>query len=71
MMPLSKDCSGWIAQAHGEWYVGRPVMVTRNDYATGVFNGDIGLTLPDPARPERCACTSRKAKRCAACLPQG
>jgi exodeoxyribonuclease V alpha subunit len=35
----------------GEWYVGRPVMVTRNDYATGVFNGDIGLTLPDPARP--------------------
>jgi exodeoxyribonuclease V alpha subunit len=26
-------------------------MVTRNDYATGVFNGDIGLTLPDPARP--------------------
>ncbi len=35
----------------GEWYVGRPVMVTRNDYATGVYNGDIGLTLPDPARP--------------------
>jgi len=37
---------------HGaEWYVGRPVMVTRNDYSTGVFNGDIGITLPDPARP--------------------
>ncbi|MDY0960857.1 exodeoxyribonuclease V subunit alpha [Massilia sp. CFBP9026] len=37
---------------HGaEWYAGRPVMVTRNDYATGVFNGDIGVTLPDPARP--------------------
>lgn len=37
---------------HGaEWYVGRPVMVTRNDSATAVFNGDIGLTLPDPARP--------------------
>jgi exodeoxyribonuclease V alpha subunit len=35
----------------GEWYVGRPVMITRNDYGTGVFNGDIGLTLPDPARP--------------------
>lgn len=34
----------------GEWYPGRPVMVTRNDYATGVFNGDIGVTLPDPAR---------------------
>ncbi|MEM8513889.1 exodeoxyribonuclease V alpha subunit [Massilia sp. MP_M2] len=36
---------------HGaEWYVGRPVMVTRNDYSTRVFNGDIGVTLPDPAR---------------------
>jgi exodeoxyribonuclease V alpha subunit len=35
----------------GEWYVGRPVMVTRNDYGTRVFNGDIGLTLQDPDRP--------------------
>jgi exodeoxyribonuclease V alpha subunit len=26
-------------------------MVTRNDYATGVFNGDIGIALPDPTRP--------------------
>ncbi len=34
----------------GEWYAGRPVMVTRNDYGTRVFNGDIGLTLADPAR---------------------
>ena len=30
----------------GEWYIGRPVMVTRNDPALGVFNGDIGITLP-------------------------
>ena len=27
------------------WYHGRPVMVTENDYALGVFNGDIGITL--------------------------
>ncbi|WP_332876987.1 exodeoxyribonuclease V subunit alpha [Massilia sp. S19_KUP03_FR1] len=40
-----------LLRRDGEWYVGRPVMVTRNDYGTGVFNGDIGLTLPDPARP--------------------
>ncbi|MBV7535161.1 exodeoxyribonuclease V subunit alpha [Duganella sp. sic0402] len=40
-----------LLKRSGEWYVGRPVMVTRNDYATGVFNGDIGLTLADPARP--------------------
>lgn len=30
----------------GEWYAGRPVMVTRNDAALGVFNGDIGVALP-------------------------
>jgi exodeoxyribonuclease V alpha subunit len=30
----------------GEWYAGRPVMVTRNDPALGVFNGDIGVALP-------------------------
>ena len=30
----------------GAWYEGRPVMVTRNDPAVGVFNGDIGITLP-------------------------
>jgi exodeoxyribonuclease V alpha subunit len=40
-----------LLRRRGEWYVGRPVMVTRNDYGTGVFNGDIGLTLPDPLRP--------------------
>jgi exodeoxyribonuclease V alpha subunit len=37
--------------ARGDWYVGRPVMVTRNDYPTKTFNGDIGLALTDPARP--------------------
>ena len=29
------------------WFTGRPVMVTRNDYALGLFNGDIGIALPD------------------------
>lgn len=27
------------------WYVGRPVMVTRNDYALALVNGDVGITL--------------------------
>jgi exodeoxyribonuclease V alpha subunit len=44
------DALGLIRK-RGEWYLGRPVMITRNDYGTGVFNGDIGLTLYDPARP--------------------
>ena len=30
------------------WYSGRPVMVTRNDYALELMNGDIGLCLPGP-----------------------
>ena len=29
------------------WYPGRPVMVLRNDYVLKLFNGDIGITLPD------------------------
>lgn len=36
-----------LIKRSGEWYAGRPVMVTRNDYSLGVFNGDIGITLPD------------------------
>ena len=27
------------------WYEGRPVMITRNDYALGLMNGDVGVTL--------------------------
>jgi exodeoxyribonuclease V alpha subunit len=34
----------------GEWYEGRPVIVTRNDAGLGVFNGDIGIVLKPPAR---------------------
>ena len=31
-----------------DWYMGRPVLITRNDYSLGLFNGDMGLTLPAP-----------------------
>jgi exodeoxyribonuclease V alpha subunit len=37
------------AAAARPWYAHRPVLVTRNDYALGLFNGDIGMTLPDDA----------------------
>lgn len=30
------------------WYAGRPVMVTRNDATLGLFNGDVGVALPEP-----------------------
>jgi exodeoxyribonuclease V alpha subunit len=29
------------------WYSGRPVMITRNDYNLRLFNGDVGIALPD------------------------
>lgn len=32
------------------WYAGRPVIVTRNDYLTGVFNGDTGITVERDGR---------------------
>lgn len=43
---------GWI-DLRQTWYCGRPVMVVRNDYNLRLFNGDIGITLTDPAQPER------------------
>lgn len=30
-----------------QWYKGRPVLITRNDYSTGLFNGDMGIALPE------------------------
>ncbi|WP_459815677.1 exodeoxyribonuclease V subunit alpha [Geotalea toluenoxydans] len=38
-----------LIRPHGRWYAGQPVMVTRNDYSLRLFNGDIGIILPDPA----------------------
>jgi exodeoxyribonuclease V alpha subunit len=37
-----------LLKPRGEWFAGRPVMVTRNDPVLGVFNGDVGITLPGP-----------------------
>jgi exodeoxyribonuclease V alpha subunit len=31
----------------GPWYAHRPIMVMRNDYNLKLFNGDIGIVLPD------------------------
>ncbi len=34
-------------------YPGQPLMVTRNDAALGLFNGDIGVVMPDADSPGR------------------
>lgn len=31
---------------HDAWYIGRPVMILKNNFSLGLFNGDIGITLP-------------------------
>lgn len=36
--------------AEGEWFAGRPVMITENDYHLGLYNGDIGVTASDGQR---------------------
>jgi exodeoxyribonuclease V alpha subunit len=33
----------------GDWYRGRPVLVTENDYTVDLFNGDVGVCFPLPA----------------------
>ncbi len=37
----------WNIDADRPWYPGRAVLITRNDYAAGLFNGDVGLALAD------------------------
>jgi exodeoxyribonuclease V alpha subunit len=34
--------------SEGGWYVGRPVIVTQNDYSLGLFNGDTGVVIERP-----------------------
>jgi exodeoxyribonuclease V alpha subunit len=33
---------------HHEWYPGRPVMLSRNDYQLNLYNGETGIVLPHP-----------------------
>jgi exodeoxyribonuclease V alpha subunit len=42
----------WLAAGAGEpetvadeWYLGRPVIITANDYGLGLFNGDTGVAI--------------------------
>ena len=44
---LAAEIAGFAAEAR--WYVGRPLLVTENDYALRLYNGDTGVVV---ARPE-------------------
>ena len=51
---LNASVERWLARrgrpVHESWYHGRPVLVTANDYATKVFNGDIGVVWKEDGR---------------------
>ena len=42
---FNAQLQGALGFADAPWYVGRPVMARRNDYALGLMNGDTGLCL--------------------------
>lgn len=41
-----------IPRFEEQWYIGRPVMVTRNDHGLGLYNGDIGICMLDESEDE-------------------
>ena len=46
----NRQVQRWLTDETGEslwsqWYVGRPVLVTANDYGLGLYNGDAGVTV--------------------------
>ncbi|MCW2812879.1 MAG: recD [Nocardioides sp.] len=46
----NRQVERWLAEAtgqpiYGEWYVGRPILVTSNDYALEVYNGETGAAV--------------------------
>ncbi|QIX25273.1 exodeoxyribonuclease V subunit alpha [Nocardioides sp. JQ2195] len=49
----NRQVEAWISETTGDplydtWYVGRPVLVTANDYALGLHNGDTGVVVRRP-----------------------
>jgi exodeoxyribonuclease V alpha subunit len=48
----NRNVERWLTEETGEanwsqWYLGRPVLVTANDYGLGLYNGDTGVTVLD------------------------
>jgi exodeoxyribonuclease V alpha subunit len=50
----SQEAEGWLVEGvpgyaeDGEWYLGRPLLVTANDYEAGLWNGDTGVVVQRP-----------------------
>ena len=49
----NRQVEWWLGEELGqelwsEWYVGRPLLVTANDYALGIYNGETGAAVLQP-----------------------
>ncbi|VAX06299.1 Exodeoxyribonuclease V alpha chain [hydrothermal vent metagenome] len=41
--------AGWgLVDVSDIYYAGRPIIITRNDHSLQLYNGDVGILLPDP-----------------------
>lgn len=49
----NEQVTSWLRSevGYGQWYPGRPVLVTRNDAQLGVFNGDAGVVVERDGHP--------------------
>lgn len=61
---------GLLEPEQGGWYAGRPVLVTRNDYALGLMNGDVGVALAVPFGPDSGA-SAQPQRRLRVAFPAG
>lgn len=73
----SRTVTGWLADdvpgftAEGEFYVGRPVLMTRNAADLGLFNGDTGVVLAGTDRLEAVFATGEGPRRFSPYLVDG
>ena len=48
---LAREVAGF--RTDQRWYVGRPILITENDYGVRLYNGDVGVILADREHAER------------------
>ena len=56
MRHWNRQVEHWLSEATGDplhepMYVGRPLLVTANDYGLGVYNGDAGVVVRTATGP--------------------
>ena len=64
----NRQVEHWLSEATGDplyepMYVGRPLLVTANDYGLGVYNGDAGVVVRTDERTARLRLRGARARR--------